>query len=405
MFSLAIKNILHYKGRSITTFVLSFFSALLFVVYVALMDGSHEKMLEDSLKVYTGPAQVMLKGYRDEKSYDYLVEDVARLRKSVEGIDGITAVAARLESFALLSTQSESVGAMIVGIEPEAEAKISRLRVALKEGAYLEEGDTNALYIGEELSKRLKVKVGDTLALIGTATDYSFAADKFVVSGIFKTGLFEFDTSSAFVNKRYFDSLMMSGNMASYLVVGVEELERVESVVAQINGRLDSGYEAVSWRILMSDLVQAMEVDSIFGYVSMGLFLIVIFFVVMIYGFINITVRTRELGLLRAIGVRPSQLTGLLLTETLILASSSVLIATLIGGCLAYYYELYPIVIEGIAETYKEYGYVSDEIPTRFDLFTIFWNAALVFALNILAIAYPIYYISRYTPMEAIRHV
>jgi len=405
MFALAIKNILHYKGRSITTFVLSFFSALLFIVYVALMDGSHESMLENSLSVYSGPAQVMQKGYRDEKSYDYLLNDVAKVRKRVARVAGVTVVAARLESFALLSTESESVGAMIVGIEPEAEGKVSRLKVALKEGRYLEEGDSNALYIGEDLAKRLKVKVGDTLALIGTATDYSFAADNFEVAGIFKTGLFEFDASSAFVAKAYFDELMLSEDMASYLVVGVEELDEVESVVSQINAELDAENEAVSWRILMSDLVQAMEVDSIFGYVSLALFLIVIFFVVMIYGFINITVRTKEIGLLRAVGMRPFQVTGMLLLETVILALSSVLIATLIGGYIAYYFELHPIVIEGIAETYKDYGYVSDEIPTRFDLFTIGWNSALVFVLNIVAIAYPIYYINQYTPMEAIRHV
>jgi len=405
MFSLAIKNILHYKGRSVTTFVLSFFSALLFIVYVALMDGSHESMLENSLSVYSGPAQVMQKGYRDEKSYDYLLNDVAKVKKRVARVMGVTVVAARLESFALLSTESESVGAMVVGIEPEEEVKVSRLKVALKEGRYLEKGDTNALYIGEDLAKRLKVKVGDTLALIGTATDYSFAAENFEVAGIFKTGLFEFDASSAFVSKAYFDELMYSEDMASYLVVGVEELDEVENVVSQINAELDQENEAVSWRILMSDLVQAMEVDSIFGYVSLALFLIVIFFVVMIYGFINITVRTKEIGLLRAVGMRPFQVTGMLLLETVILALTSVLIATVIGGYIAYYFELHPIVIEGIAETYKDYGYVSDEIPTRFDLFTIGWNAALVFVLNIVAIAYPIYYINQYTPMEAIRHV
>lgn len=405
MFSLALKNILHYKGRSITTFVLSFFSALLFIVYVALMDGSHESMLENSLNVYTGPAEVMQKGYREEKSYDYLIEDVSGVRERIAGTEGVTAIAARLESFALLSTQNDSVGAMVVGIEPRQEAKVSRLKEALKAGRYLTEGDTNALYIGEELSKRLKVKVGDKLALIGTATDYSFAAERFTVCGVFKTGLFEFDSTSAFVNKPYFDDLMMSKNRASYLVIGVEKLDETERVVSKLNAKLDSGYEAVSWRILMSDLVQAMEVDSIFGYVSLALFLIVIFFVVMIYGFINITVRTRELGLLRAIGLRPAQLTGLLLTETLILALSSVLIATLLGGYIAYYFELHPIVIEGIAETYRDYGYVSDEIPTRFDLFTIGWNAAVVFALNIIAIVYPVIYINRYTPMEAIRHV
>ena len=223
--------------------------------------------------------------------------------------------------------------------------------------------------------------------------------------GLFKTGLVEFDVASAFVNKPYFEELMFSRNMASYIVVAVDDLEEVGAVVQNIAGQMPSGIEVASWKQLMASMVQAMEVDSLFGYISMGLFFIVIFFVIMIFGFINISGRIRELGLLRALGLRSGDILKLLLLETTLLALSSVLAGAAAGAYLAYYYEVNPIIIEGIAETYKQYGYVSDEIPTRFDLFTIGWNAMVVLALNFLALFYPIYYVRQFSPTEAMRHV
>ncbi|MEA3419562.1 MAG: FtsX-like permease family protein [Campylobacterota bacterium] len=405
MFSLAIKNIMHYKGRSLTTFFLSLISALLFVVYVAFMDGSHESMLKNTLSIYTGPIQVMQQGYRDNKSYDYILEDVSSIEKKLDTLSGVSGFAARLESYALLSADDDSVGSMITGIEPEAEMRLSKLKEALHEGRYLEKNDANAIYIGSELALRLKVKPGDTIAFIGSATDYSFAADNLKVIGTFKTGLFEFDASSSFVNKSYFDELMLSENMASYIVVGVNDLDSVESVVSEIEAIVPKEVEVASWKLLMASMVQAMEVDSIFGYISMALFFVVIFFVIMIFGFINVSARIKEFGLLRALGLEPADISRLLFLETALLAFVSVMVGAVIGGVIAYYFELHPIIIEGMAETYKEYGIVSDAVPTRFDLWTVFWNAGVVLILDFLAIVYPIYYIRQFSPTEAMRHV
>ena len=96
--------------------------------------------------------------------------------------------------------------------------------------------------------------------------------------------------------------------------------------------------------------------------------------------------RAREIGLLRALGLTSKDIFGMLFIEILILATISIVVGTIIGASIAYYYELHPIVISGIAETYKEYGLVSDEIPMNFDLFTITWNALTIFILNLAAI-------------------
>jgi len=405
MFALALKNLLHYKGRTIVTFALTFLSSLLFIVYVAFMDGSHEHMLKSALDVYNNALHVYKKGYRDEGGYDYLIEDVNAVDAEVARTEGIKAYAPRLESFALLSTEKESAGAMVVGIEPEKERALSMAAASLHEGRYLEADDTDAIYLGIELAHRLKVKPGDTVALIGTATDYSFAADNFKVVGAFKTGLYEFDSSSAFVNKPYYDTLMVSRNMASYIVASVDDLDRLDGVVSELQGGLPADLEAVPWTTLMHAQVEAMEVDSVFGYISMGVFFVVIFFVIMIFSFLNIVGRTREIGMLRAIGLSPRDVTGLLMLEMLLLATGAVGLSMLIGAPIAWYFELHPIVIQGIAEAYKEYGIVNDQIPMRFDGLTILWNGGVVFALNILAVLYPIAVVNRHTPVEAMHHV
>ena len=405
MWHLAWRNIRHYRGRTIVTFLLTFFSALLFIVYVAFMDGSHAHSLKSALGVYNGAMQIFHKGYRDEGGYDYLIEEVQSVETILAHTDGIRAYAPRLESYALLSTPGDSAGAMVTGIDPERERQLSKAAESLREGRYLNAEDTQAIYLGQGLAQRLKVGVGDEVALVGSATDYSFAADTFTVVGLFKTGLFSFDAQSAFVNKHYFDTVMLSEGMASYVVVALEELDDLGSVTAAVRARLPETLEAVPWTTLMKAQVQAMEVDSVFGYISMGVFFIVIFFVIMIFSFLNVMGRTRELGMLRAIGLSPGDVTRLLYLEALLIAVAATLPAILIGAPIAWHYALHPIVIEGIAEAYKEYGIVNDQIPMRFDPPTILWNAAVVFGLNLLAVIYPIRLVNRQSPMEAMRHV
>jgi len=405
LFSLALKNILRSKGRSIITLLLSTLTTILFIIYVAFMDGSHHQFIKSSVEIYTGYAHIDLKGYRDDSGYENLIEDADRIDKILKNDSSIKEYAPRFETYVLLSGDEKAVGSLLAGIVPSAEKALSKLQDSLIKGEYLSDRDTNAIYLGSDLAKRLKVDVGSEIAMVGSSIDYSIAADLFTVKGIFKTGLFEFDSQSAFVNKSYLDTVMMSDNIASYFTLNFHDNDRIDKMTATLQSSLPSEYEAVNWKTLLSALVQAMLVDSIFGYISISIFFVVIFFVIMIFSYVNIYTRAREIGLLRALGLTSKNIFGMLFTEILLLATVSLVVGTIIGASIAYYYELHPIVISGIAETYKEYGVVSDEVPMHFDLFTIAWNALTIFMLNIAAIIYPISKINRLTAMEAMRYV
>ena len=405
LFSLAVKNIVKSKGRSMITLLLSTLTTIFFIIYVAFMDGSHHQFIKSSVEIYTGYAHVNLKGYRDESDYENLIEDASSIEAILKNDTTIKTYSERFETYALLSGDEKTIGSMIVGIIPSQEVSLSKLSSSLIRGEYLDDNDTNTMYLGSALAKRLNVDVGSEIAMVGSSMDYSIAADLFTVKGIFKTGLFDFDSQAAFVNKAYLDTVMLSENIASYFTLYFHNNDAIDKATTNLQGLLPADYEAVSWKVLLTALVQAMLVDSIFGYISISIFFLVIFFVIMIFSYVNIYTRAREIGLLRALGLTSNDIFSMLFVEILLLATISIIVGTIIGASIAYYYEVNPIVISGMAETYKEYGVVSDEIPMHFDLFTITWNALTIFMLNLLAIIYPVSKINKLTAMEAMRYV
>jgi len=406
MFYLALKNIFYYKGRSIATFLLTLISTMLFIVYVSFMDGTHTAMLEDSLKVYGGAIEIYKKEYRDIGGNEYLIEDVKTITDKLENVPEVESFSSRYETYALLSSKNYSSASMVVGIEPSKEKEISSIALALKDGEFLSDKSTNCIYMGVGLVQKLHVSLGDEVSYIGSASDNSFAADLFKVCGTFKTGAFEFDATTSFISRSYFDELMYAQNKASYITLKLHDINNVDNTNIKITKLLDdNSLESLTWKTLMKTMVEAMEVDSIFGYITLALFVIVIFFVIMIYGFVNISSRTKELGVLRCIGVNRSRLFSLLFWEIFILTTLAMLIATPLGAYICYYFSIYPIVIDGIAEMYKDYGIISDELPMAFDMLTIGWNISLIYLLNIISIIYPFYYIDSFKPIKATKHV
>ena len=324
LFKMALRELLTHKKRSVVTLLLSGFSTALFIFANAISDGSHNQLIRSSVEIYPGYMQVTNREFEEHPSYDNLIFDVAKAKEELSGVEGIKASAVRFEAYALYATKAQSIGGMFTAIEPEREAEVSRLKSSLVAGEYLEANDTNALYLGVELAKRLKLGVGDRLSFISTGADYSFAADNLVVKGLFKTKLYEFDNGSGFVNKGYFDGVMQSENIATHIIMSPADMEQIDAVTAAAQRAVGDGLEVQNYKETMEDLILAMKVDEIFGYITLGIFFIVIFFVIAIFAFLSVYARIRQIGILRAIGTTPRQLVGMLLIEALLLGVLSV---------------------------------------------------------------------------------
>lgn len=408
---MALRELVSHKKRSIITLLLSMFSTALFVFISAITDGSHKQLISSSVEIYPGYLEITNAEFEDEPSFENLIFDVQKAKESLKGVDGVEAYGVRFETYALYATNEKSVGGMFCGIEPENEAKISRLKSSLVEGEYLSSDDTNALYIGVELAKRLNVKVGDTLSFISTAADYSFAADNLIIKGLFKTKLYEFDNSSAFVNKAYFDEVMNSQNIATHIILKPNDIEQIDATTLSMQHALAKELKVRNYKETMEDLILAMEVDAIFGYIILAIFFIVIFFVVTIFAFLSVYARIRQIGILRAIGTTPRGVMSMLLVEAMILGSISVGIGGAVSGYGAYYFEKNPIELSSMGdldmeEYLAQYNMVAEiTFPTDFNPTNIILQMFIMLILNLVTVIYPIIMMNRFTPTEAIRYV
>ncbi|MDA3832025.1 MAG: FtsX-like permease family protein [Spirochaetales bacterium] len=399
-----LKNILAAKKRTAVTLLLSICTTALLVFSTGFLQGSHLQMLKNAVEIYAGYIQITHRGYRQEPSLEHLIFAVDDVMASLDD-PGIRVAASRFETFVLYNGEQKSVGGMLTGIEPEKERSISRLKQSLKAGDYLKSSDTNTVFMGYELARKLAVQVGDDVTFVGTGADYSFAADRLVVGGLFQTGLFDFDSQAAFVNLSYFNTSMAADNMATHIIVPPTQVKKAQALTARINTVVESDLRAESWQETMAALVKAMQVDSIFNYITLGIIFIVIFFVIMIYTFLTVYSRTRELGMLRAIGSTPNQVLALLLSESVLLAGVSVVVGGIIGGALTYYFGQHPFMVAGHEEQFKLYGLAASAMPTLFSPGLILRDMGIMFLLCVGSTLYPIIKVNRLKPLEAMHHV
>lgn len=406
VFHLSWRNILLRKQRTIITLLLSTISTFLFVFYMCLMDGSYGRIFKDSVELYPGYIKVTHQKYDDDPSYENLVfnekETIVKLKANSE----VEAVASRFNGFGLYASDENAIGGMFTAVDPVNEPKMSKIPHMIKSGRYLMPDDTTGVFIGSGLASRLKVDMNDTFSVITTATDYSFAAENLKIIGIFETGIVDFDNMSVFINKTYFDTFMESQNIASEIIVLPKDTHNSLQLSIKLSTEVgDDTLLVEDWHTYLSALIEGMEIDRISGMMTLGIFIAVIFFVVMIYSFISMFARIKEIGVMRALGTTPSQIIQILVLETLLLAFISAIIGGLFGGYLAYYFQLNPIDLGEIGDAYKEFGLITTELPALFSWTTTFKGMVYVFILNLISIIYPIYKVLSFRPIDAIHHV
>lgn len=406
LFKLALANIKGNRRRTIITTALSAFSTMLFIFYVGFLKGSFVKLYDDSLQLYSGYIQIVGKGYVDNPDFEHLIYDEAKILRIASSHPDVAFASARFESFGLYATSMTAYGAQFSAVYPQNEPRFTKLPRYLDKGRYLEAHDTTGVVIGAGLAERLHLDVGQSMSIITTGVDYAFAADNLEVVGIIKTYMTELDESMVFMNKPYFDTLMSSANTATHIIIEPKEHAQSLRIAAELSQMLkNEPVEVREWHTFLSDLIQLEQVKILSGGTIISLFVLLIFFVVLIYNFLSVQARIKEIGVMRALGTTPFEIFKLFLYETLILGGSSVLVGGAMGGFLIYTMQIHPLELTAFTEMYREYGIIEAVFPTQFSWGYVAIGMSYIFVLNILTILYPAWTVIRIRPIEGIHHL
>lgn len=399
---LAWKNMWRNSYRTSITMASIFFAVLLSILTSSLKTGIFDNLIQNLVGYYSGYIQVHKKGYWNEQILENSFAADQKIEHSIMSEKKITALAPRLESFALASAGDNTKGCMVVGVNPEQENKITALESRLKGGKYIGNSD-NGVMLAEGLMQRLKLKLNDTIVLIGQGYHGATAAGKYRIAGIVKFGSPELNENTLFMSLNTAQEFFAAPNMLTSYVIGINTTSAMNDIKNRIYNMSGEAYEVMTWEEMMPDIKQHIEGDSNNMRIVHFILYILISFGIFSTMLVMMAERRREIGMLLAIGMRKTLLTSMLLTES---------IFTVLIGCVLGVIAAIPIVFQlhkhpirmygGMAKAYERFGFEAI-FPTSISATHFTEQGIIVICIGLLVSLYPTIIISRLDAVKAMR--
>ncbi len=401
---LAWRNIWRQKRRTWLTALAMIFSNVLLVFMISLQFGSYEMMINNTLRMFSGQLQVQYEGYLDSQKMRQSVDNIRELADAVRAKFPSADVAARANAFVLVSSEERSFGVQIVGVEPAFEPGISTLPGLIVEGRYLERTDAAEIVVGSVMARNLKVGVGDELTFLGSGKDGSFAAGVVTLVGIFESGSSDLDRSMAEIPLGYFQDAFAMENSGHVIAVSVEELESVTAMIEPLKSVIRGQDEllVLDWETLTPGLKQAIQADMTSAWFMYGVLIVLVALSVLNTQLMSVLERTREFGVIMALGIKPRRLASLVLLETIMIATLGLIIGVLLGSLVAAYYSHVGFAYPGMDELASKFNMPALMYPAL-NPFALILGPSVVFVFCLFAAFYPAAKLYRLRPVEAMR--
>ena len=363
-------------------------------------------MINNTLTMFTGQLQVQREGYLNNQKMRDVVDDVGALANGIRKQFPAANVAARANAFVLVSSEDRSFGTQIVGVEPDYEPTVSTIPGLLFEGRYLEDTNAAEIVIGSVMARNLKVKVGDELTFVGSGKDGSFAAGVVIVVGIFDSGSQDLDRSLAEMPLAYFQAAFEMGDSGHMIVISHDELSAVAGMIEPLEAVIakQDDLVALHWETLVPGLKQAIQADMTSAWFMYAVLIVLVAFSVLNTQLMSVLERTREFGVIMALGIKPRRLALLVLLETFLMASLGLLIGVLLGGLVSGYFASVGFAYPGMDEMAAKFNMSPVMYPSVGPL-SLLLGPSVVFVFCLFAAIYPALKLYGLRPVEAMRAV
>ena len=400
---LAWRNIWRNKRRTMITLASIAFAVFFASITQSMQLGTYANMISNSVRFYTGYAQIHKSGYWEEKSLDNSFALSDNVEKALIASESVVSMVPRIESFSLISFGEKAKGAMLIGIDPSKENDLTSLKEKLVQGQYLTDNE-NSLIMGQGLADYLDVKIGDTLALIGQGYHGMNAVGKYGVKGIIETPIAAFNDQAVYLPLAEAQYYFGMEDQITSLALNVNDFSKLDQLKNEVDAKINSdNYEVMTWREMMPELVQQIELDYASGKIILYVLYVIIGFGMFGTILMMAKERTYEFGILVAIGMRRRRLKLLSVFEMIILSFTGVAIGTAISYPVMALLHFNPIPLTGeFAEVYKKFGI---EPVLNFSISPIIFidQATIILILSMFLGIYPIWHIGRLKVVEAIR--
>ncbi|GMR21108.1 MAG: hypothetical protein BMS9Abin36_1707 [Gammaproteobacteria bacterium] len=405
LLKLAYRNVWRNKRRSLITLsaITVGLAALIFVW--GFIDGMNEQTIENSTSYLTGHIKIHKAGFHDEKTLHMSTAHDLVLQQRLASSADVIAIAPRIEDKAMLSGTDEARGVKVIGVDPRLEPKVTTIAKAIIDGRYLQVNDVNRIILGDKLAGRAGLKVGDEAVLVTQARDGSLAADRFQVVGLFDSGIDMIDASHVFIPLSAAQELYSLWGQITEWALRVSNRQRADGIAGQLRTVTGTDFEVLAWKQLLPEMVQMIRFHEVMSYI-----IVFIVFVIVTVGVANtilmaVKERTREFGIILALGTSQLQVIQLVLFESLILGAIGLLLGNLIGLFITSYFGNTGIDLTEYTLAMETMPGLSGNVYPLIRLDHVLLVSVVTFSISVLPALYPAWQVSRLQPVEAIRGV
>ena len=329
---LAWRNVWRHRRRTIIVVLAVGLGLAMMMFYDGMVAGFEQAIYGNAIQVLGGNIQVHAAGYRGETGQTPLLPlaDDEAIVQAALAQPQVRAAARRINTGGLASSREGAFAVGIIGVEPEREQAVSLLAQRVVEGRFLAADDRDAVFIGQGLATAMGVKVGDRFTLAGRATHEQMRRRTMTVVGIYDVGLPDLEKRSVYMTLAEAQDLYDLSGQSTEVAITLQALGQEPAVISALQGSLP-GYEFDTWATSFPEMEAAINakggVMDIFG---------VIIMIIAAIGIVNMLLmavyeRTREIGVMGAMGLKPRQISALFVLEGGLIALVGVAFGVVLG--------------------------------------------------------------------------
>ena len=323
---LAYRNILRQRRRSLLTALSMAGGYMLFVFSMSLLEGSWSNVVDIFTLDHTGHIQVHKDDYAKRPKIHKTIENPAVVETTLKNHEDVTGWAPRVYSSALAYGGNKTSIARIFGIDPELEPTVTRILQKVSAGQYFSAQPNADGYfpamIGRGLANSLRLDVGDEIVLISSGADGSIANDIFIITAIIGNTT-SFDRLGVFLPLTVAQEFLSIGGEVHEFALLARNKHDNEQLAVELQSLMPS-LNVSPWQQIEATFYRTMQSDKQGNYFTMALIVFIVFIGVLNTVLMSVLERTKEFGVLKSIGCRPSELVKLIFIETVMLASISI---------------------------------------------------------------------------------
>ena len=373
------------------------------IIYSALMQGMVSGSERQAVNMNQGDIQIHANGYRDDPDIYNTIPQSDHLIRNIRNA-GFSA-AERRYGFGLVANDNNSSGVQLRGIDLIHEQQVTEIHLQLIAGNWLDNNDPYGIVIGKKLSRQLDAKIGSELVFIGQTSDGFMANEIFTIRGILKSISSMIDSSAIFISNSSLSELLTLPDGAHEIVIMrsnrntnlLDSTQKVQSIA--------SGLETLNWRELMPVIARFLETADVQIMIMLVFTYIAVASVVLNATLMSVFERIHEFGIMKAIGVTPTQTVSLIYAETLLQTAIASITGIIFGWWISNYFQNYGIDMSALANEINFAGIALDPVWHAEITSDVLSNPVLfLFLISILAVIYPAIKVARIKAIDAIHY-